>query len=71
MHNPEYLVVYEVTYPGCGGKHHLYGWTPRYCVHCGADIGGCSRETLRAQEHYFRPTVNQLTGEVAILPETA
>jgi acetone carboxylase gamma subunit len=70
MHNPEYLIIYEVTCPECGESHHLYGWQPRYCVHCGNDIGGCSKDTLRAQKHYFKPAVNPLTGVVDIVPDS-
>lgn len=69
MHNPDYLIIYEVTCPTCGGKHSLYGWQPRYCPWCSADVGGASKETLQAVKHYFKPTVNQLTGEPVILPE--
>ena len=67
----DYLIVYEVTCPSCGCKHFLYGWVPKYCPYCFKDIGGASKETLQAEKHYFRPTVNPLTGEMAILPESA
>ena len=69
VYSPDYLIIYEVTCPRCGGRHHIYGWHPKYCVHCGADIGGCSKETLGAQERCFELGVNPLTGEPVILPE--
>lgn len=67
----EYLIVYEVTCPDCNARHFLLGWNPGYCPWCGADVGGASKERLQAQKHYFKPTVNPLTGEPVILPESA
>lgn len=69
MHNPEHIIVYEVTCPRCGCRHHIYGWHPKYCPWCRFDIGGCSQETLQAQEHYYKLALDALSGKIVILSE--
>jgi hypothetical protein len=68
--NPEHLLVYELTCSHCRGTHFVYGWSPKLCIHCGADLGGVSKARLRAKELYYVPVLDQLTGEMAIWPES-
>jgi hypothetical protein len=69
MKTPAHIIVYEVTCPHCGGTHYLYGWNPRGCPHCLADLAGRSMIALRARENYYVPELNPLTGHLYFLPE--
>jgi len=69
MRNPKHLVIYDVTCPDCDNTHFLHGWQPGCCPCCGADLGGCGKDTLKAVEMYYPISLNALTGEVWVRPE--
>lgn len=66
-----YVYRYNITCPHCDGKSYTIGWKPGYCPHCGADLGGCSKETLKAVEDVLELVMDKLTGQAVVLPESA
>ncbi len=66
-----YIYRYRITCPKCGAVSYMINWKPGYCPNCGADMGGCSKETLKAVEDVLELTIDQLSGQAAVLPEGA
>ena len=60
------LTKCRITCPACGGKSYVEDWDPRYCAHCGADLGGSSEVRLQAEEVTYTVVTHPITGEAAV-----